>query len=51
MLLPGEQADVTHILEITGEDYDGKGTRQCIFAEIQEVDAFVAHLHLQYFSG
>ncbi|PYQ43176.1 MAG: hypothetical protein DMG99_07105 [Acidobacteria bacterium] len=47
----GEQANITHILKITGEDYDGERTGQGILAEIQEVNAFVPYLHLQDFSA
>jgi len=50
MLRPDSKADVAHVFEITGEDYDGEGTGDSIFTEIQEVNAFVAHLHLQNFS-
>jgi hypothetical protein len=47
----GEEPDVSYVFQIAGEDYDGEGARHLIFAEVQEVDSFIAYFHVQDFSS
>jgi hypothetical protein len=44
-------AHVTYVFQVIGEDYDGERTGYLIFAKVQEVDSFVAYLHVEDLPG
>jgi len=44
-------ADVAHLFQVVGENYDREGARHCVFAEVEEVNSLYADLNPHNLSG